>query len=54
MSCQILLRSLSPPDLEHAVRVGHILRDVLMNVTVLDDLAVLEPENINDNGAARA
>ena len=46
--------ALFPPDLEHSVRVGRFLQDVLMNVPMLDDLAVLELENINDSDAACA
>src|SRR5512135_238080 len=54
MSRQLMLWSLFPQDLEHPVRVGRFLQDVLMNVPMLDDLAILEPENINYSNAARA
>src|SRR4029453_5856446 len=40
--------------LEHAVGVGGLLRNLLHDVPVFDDLAVLQPENVNDGAAARA
>src|SRR5262245_25021221 len=40
--------------LEHAVVVGGFLRDRLDHVPMLDHLAVLELENVDDGVAARA
>src|SRR5215831_15164616 len=39
---------------EHAVVVRHLFRDVLRDVPMFDDLAVLEPEDVHDGAAARA
>jgi len=43
-----------PTRSEHSVGVGGLLRDGLHDVPVLDDLAVLEPEDVDDGTAARA
>src|SRR4051794_28995719 len=40
--------------LEHAVAVGGFLRNLLRHVPVLDNLAALELENIDDGAAAAA
>src|SRR4029453_12346589 len=42
------------PLSEHAVVVGGLLGDGLDHVPVFDDLAVLQLEDVDDGGAARA
>src|SRR3982074_2116937 len=42
----------APSVLKHAVGVGGIFRNILNDIPVLDDLAVLELENIDDRAAA--
>src|SRR5687768_3347760 len=39
---------------EHAVLVRRLRRDVLDDVPMLDDLAVLDAENVDDRAAGRA
>ena len=41
-------------SLEHPVAVRGLLRNLLHDVPVLDDLAVLQPENVDDGAAALA
>ena len=40
--------------LKHPIVVGSLFRNVLHHVPVLDDLAVLKPENVDNSAAARA
>src|SRR5215470_5691541 len=41
------------PSLEHPIRVGRLFRDVLADIPVLDDFAVLKLEDVDDRGPQR-
>src|SRR5215468_7697823 len=41
------------PLLEHPIGVGRLFRDVLADIPVLDDFAILKLENVDDRGPQR-